>query len=59
MTDESYSILHNGSMIYKNLTQLEYFDMMEDLSIEYYQTGSPRPEDLETKIIRRLNNGNA
>jgi hypothetical protein len=59
MDDESYSILHNGSMIYKNLTRLEYFDMMEDLSIEYYQTGSPRPEDLETKIIRRLNNGNA
>jgi len=53
MTDESYSILHNGSMIYKNLTQLEYFDMMEDLSIEYYQTGSPRPEDLETKITKR------
>jgi len=40
-------------MIYKNLTQLEYFDMMEDLSIEYYQTGSPRPEDLETKITKR------
>jgi len=59
MTDESYSILHNGRMIYKNLTRLEYFDMMEDLSIEYYQTGSPRPEDLETKIIRRLNNGYA
>jgi len=53
MTDESYSILHNGRMIYKNLTRLEYFDMMEDLSIEYYQTGSPRPEDLETKITKR------
>jgi hypothetical protein len=24
---------------------------MEDLSIEYYQTGSPRPEDLETEIL--------
>jgi len=24
---------------------------MEDLSVEFYQTGSPRPQDLETKII--------
>jgi len=27
---------------------------MEDLSIEYYQTGSPRPEDIETEIIGEL-----
>jgi len=25
---------------------------MEDLSIEYYQKGSPRPQDLETKITK-------
>jgi hypothetical protein len=24
---------------------------MEDLSIDFYQTGSPRPEDLETEIL--------
>jgi hypothetical protein len=24
---------------------------MEDLSIEFYQTGSPQPEDLETEIL--------
>jgi len=24
---------------------------MEDLSIEFYQTGSPRPEEIETEII--------
>jgi len=28
---------------------------MEDLSIEYYQTGSPRPEDLETEILLENN----
>jgi len=59
MADESYNIYHKGSRIYSNLTELEYFDIMEDLSIEYYQTGSPRPEDLETEITRRLKNGNA
>jgi len=25
---------------------------MEDLSIEFYQKGSPRPQDLETKITK-------
>ena len=56
---EVYTVLHKGEVLHKNLTEEEYFDIMEDLSIEYYQTGSPRPEDLETEITRRLKNGNA
>ena len=52
MSDEKYTILHKGKVLYKRLTQEEYFDIMEDLSIEYYQKGSPRPQDLETKIIK-------
>ena len=51
MTNESYNILCKGRRIYSNLTEEEYFDVMEDLSIEFYQTGSPRPEDLETEIL--------
>jgi len=51
MANESYNILCKGRKIYSNLTETEYFQIMEDLSIEYYQTGSPRPEDLETEII--------
>ena len=46
-----YTVLHKGDILYKNLTEEEYFDIMEDLSIEYYQKGSPRPQDLETKMI--------
>ena len=49
---EKYTILNKGKVLYRGLTQEEYFDIMEDLSIEYYQKGSPRPEDLETKIIK-------
>ena len=49
--ETKYTILHKGKVIRKNLTEDEYFDIMEDLSIEYYQTGSPRPQDLETKIL--------
>jgi len=45
-----YTILHKGKIMYKNLTEEEYFDKIEDLSIEYYQKGFPRPQDIETKM---------
>ena len=48
---KTYNILCKGRKIYTSLSEEEYFDVMEDLSIEYYQTGSPRPEDLETEIL--------
>ena len=51
MSRTRYTILHKEEILYNNLTQDEYFDMMEDLSVEYYQKGFPRPQDLETKII--------
>ena len=51
MANERYNILCKGRRIYTSLTEEEYFNTMEDLSIEYYQTGSPRPEDLETEIL--------
>ena len=51
MEETKYTILHKGEVLYKNLTEEEYFDIMENLSIEYYQKGSPRPQDLETKMF--------
>jgi hypothetical protein len=51
MSNERYNILCKGRRIYSSLTEEEYFDVMEDLSIEFYQTGSPSPEDLETEIL--------
>jgi len=48
-----YTILHKNKVLHKNLTEDEYFNIMEDLSIEFYQTGSPRPENLEIKITKR------
>ena len=52
MKETKYTILHKGKVLYKNLTEEEYFDIMENLSIEYYQKGSPRPQDLETKMFK-------
>jgi hypothetical protein len=51
MSNQRYNILCKGRRIYTSLTEEEYFNTMEDLSIEYYQTGSPAPEDLETEIL--------
>jgi hypothetical protein len=55
MSNQRYNILCKGRRIYSSLTEEEYFNVMEDLSIEYYQTGSPRPEDLETEILLENN----
>lgn len=46
-----YNILCEGRKIYSNLTEEEYFNLMEDLADEFYRTGSPNPEQLETEII--------
>jgi len=51
MANQRYNILCKGRRIYTGLSEEEYFNTMEDLSIEYYQTGSPKPEDLETEIL--------
>ena len=52
MSQTRYTILHKGEVLYENLTQDEYFDTMEDLSMDFYQKGSPKPQDLETKFIK-------
>ena len=51
MANERYNILCNGRRIFSRLSEEEYFDTMEDLSIQFYQTGTPRPEELETEIL--------
>ena len=47
---EVYNILCNGRKIYSNLSEEEYFNIMEDLASEFYQTGSPNPNEIETEI---------
>lgn len=48
---DTYNILCKGRKIYSNLSQEEYFDIMEDLAVQFYQTGSPSPDEIETEII--------
>lgn len=46
-----YNILINKSKIYTNLTEEQYFNIMEDLADDFYQTGSPNPNEIETEIF--------
>ena len=48
---DKYNILCKGRKIYSSLTEEEYFNTMEDLANDFYQTGSPNPDEIETEII--------
>ena len=54
MSNDSYTVFIKGKKVYSNLNVYEYMDIMENLSLEFYQTGSPRPSDIETKIFNEL-----
>ena len=48
---DRYSIHIQGECKFSDLSEFEYFNIMEDLSIEFYQTGKPNPSDIHTEII--------
>lgn len=47
----TYTILINNRKIYTNLTEEEYFNTIEDLAIDFYQSGSPNPNEITTEIF--------
>ena len=51
---ELFNISHKGKILYKGLTEEEYFDKMQDLADEYYENGTPHPLELRTSMT---NNG--
>ena len=50
MTDR-YDIYIKDKVKFSDLTQHELMNMLEDLAIEYYQTGHPDPGSITTEII--------
>ena len=46
-----YNIFRNGTVIFENIGQMEYFDIMEDFAVEYYQTGTPHPDEITYEIM--------
>ena len=48
---ELYNIIVNDKVVFSSLSQIEMFERLEDLSIEFYQTGTPLPNQIRTEII--------
>jgi len=51
MSNERYNILCKGKLLHSNLTEEEYMDTIEDLAQNFYEGGSPSPDEIETEII--------
>ena len=47
---ELYRVRQGQKILGKNLTEEEYFDLMEDLAQEFYEGKLPNPLDLTTEI---------
>tara|TARA_B100001996_G_C18283661_1_gene447963 strand:+ start:307 stop:471 length:165 start_codon:yes stop_codon:yes gene_type:complete len=41
-----YTVSIDGDVKFTNITELEYLELMEDLSLEFYQTGTPHPDSI-------------
>ena len=46
-----YNILRNNKVIFEDVSEMEYFDMMEDLAVEFYQTGTPHPDEITYEMV--------
>ena len=47
---ELYRVRQGQKILGKNLTEEEYFDLMEDLAQQFYDGDLPNPLDLTTEI---------
>ena len=47
-----YDIYIKDELKFSDLTEHELMDMMEDLAIEYYQTGKPNPAEIRTEVTQ-------
>jgi len=48
---ESFRILCNEKVIYHSLSQEEMFEIMDELSQQFYETGVPNPQDLVVECM--------
>ncbi len=48
---DRYTIFREGKEVFSGLSQSEYFEIMQDYAIEFYQTGHPTEDELKTTIL--------
>lgn len=51
---ESFRIVCKGRVLYQHLSQEEMFEVMDELSEQFYKTGVPNPEDLMVECVSDL-----
>ena len=54
---ERYNIYCKDKLLYENLTEEEYMNTMEDLAQQFYEVGTPHPNDLYTQTFGEELNG--
>ena len=47
---DRYYVTIDGRGGFDDLSESQYFDLMNDLAIEFYRTGYPRPDQIHTEI---------
>lgn len=45
-----YNIFCKGEKIYSDLSESEFFDALEDLAQQFYETGSPEPHEITHEL---------
>ena len=48
---DRYTVIRNGKVLFEDLSEEDYMDLMEDFAAEYYKTGKPKAGEVETHII--------
>ena len=51
---DRYYVTIDGRGGFDDLSESQYFELMNDLAIEFYRTGYPRPDQIHTEIKRRI-----
>jgi hypothetical protein len=46
-----YNIICKGRKIFSDISEEEFFDVMEDLAQQFYETGSPEPHEITHEIL--------
>ena len=46
-----FNVMCNGRKIYSDLSEEEFFDVMEDLAQQFYESGTPAPHEITHELI--------
>lgn len=49
---DSYNIYCEGRKIYSEVTRNAMFDIMDELSDQFYQQGVPNPDDIVVECVK-------